>query len=57
VSVPRVRLTTHLPIDGTRVGLVVWVGSVKRGWVGKHVNPLKWNRTWRISGHPMRGKP
>ncbi|HWE81151.1 MAG TPA: hypothetical protein VG265_05850 [Gaiellaceae bacterium] len=47
---PRIRLSTHLPIDGTRVGLVIWFGSVPRGWVGKHVNPLKWRRTWRLSG-------
>lgn len=49
MSGARVRLTTHLPLDGTRVGLVVWVGSVERGWVGKHVSPFKWNRTWRVS--------
>ena len=45
-----IRLTTHLPIEGTRVGLVVWFGSVSRGWVGKHVNPRKWGQTWRVSG-------
>jgi hypothetical protein len=52
-SVPRIRLTTHLPIDGTRIGLTVWFGSIARGWVGKQVNPRKWNRTWRISGVPQ----
>ena len=46
------RLTTHLPLDGTRIGLVVWFGSVDTGWKGKHVNPLKWNRTWSIVGVP-----
>jgi hypothetical protein len=50
---PRVRFTTHVPLDGTRIGLTIWVGSIPRGWVGKQVNPFKWNRTWRITGVPQ----
>lgn len=58
-SLPRVRFTTHLPLDGTYVGLTIWVGSVARGWVGKTFRrDLFWHATWRISGQPvLRGKP
>ncbi len=45
----RVRFTTHLPLDGTRIGLTVWVGSVERGWIGKRL-AHPWRETWRISG-------
>lgn len=48
----RVRLTTHEPLTGTRIGLTVWFGSIDRGWVGKHVAPWKWNRTWRVTPVP-----
>lgn len=45
----RLRLTTHLPLDGTRIGLTVWFGSVEHGWYGKPVNPRRWHHTWRVT--------
>lgn len=45
----RLRVTTHEPLTGTRIGLTVWFGSIDRGWTGKQVAPWKWNRTWRIT--------
>lgn len=48
----RLRLTTHEPLTGARIGLTVWAGSIEDGWVGKQVAPWKWNRTWRISSVP-----
>jgi hypothetical protein len=46
--VTRLRITTHLPLTGEKIGATVWVGSIERGWIGKPLNPRKWNMTWRI---------
>lgn len=48
-----VRFTTHLPLDGTRIGLTVWWGSVERGWTGKTLRPNMWRATWRVTGAPV----
>lgn len=45
----RLRLTTHLPIGGERIGPTIWFGSVERGWTGKPLAPWRWGMTWRIS--------
>lgn len=44
----RIRLTTHLPISGERIGLTVWIGSIARGWKGYPV--FKRGHVWRVSG-------
>lgn len=48
----RIRLTTHLPIEGTHIGPTVWWGSISSGWIGKPLSPRKWNRTYRVYGVP-----
>lgn len=44
----RIRVTRREPLTGERIGLVVWLGSIDRGWIGKPMNPLRWNETWQI---------
>lgn len=47
--IPRVRFTTHLPIDDTRIGFTVWVGSRDRGWRGKTLRRGMFRgMTWKL---------
>lgn len=46
----RVRVTTHMPMSGERIGLTVWFGSVEQGWKGWPV--FKRGLVYTIKGVP-----
>lgn len=48
-SLPRVRFTRRDPLFNEATGPFIWFGSVPRGWVGKPLNPRRWNETWRVT--------
>ena len=43
-------MTTHMPLDGARIGLTLWFGSVERGWTGWPV--FRRGITYTIKGVP-----